>query len=166
MAAPFCQGGTMMDLFRTWPAARTPLLAIALAAGLGLSTGVIEAKDPGALKMGGKTNFCTRTSRSWFNACSASVVDDYWVARAKCLNVSDHAARADCFQTAKAERKDAAGNCKEGLDWRLSICQKTGEGRYDPVIDPANFETDYHHLRNPNPYFPLAVGNHWKYAGS
>jgi len=88
------------------------------------------------------------------------------VSKAKCINVSDDTARADCFQTAKDDRKEAAGSCKEGLDWRLSICKKTGQERYDPAIDPANFETDYHHLMNPNAYFPLGIGNHWKYAGS
>jgi len=142
--------------------ARTARLAIALAGGLGLSTGVATAK----VASGTKAHFCTDTSNAWFKSCSAAAADDYWVAKAKCINVSDDTARADCFQTAKDDRKEAAGSCKEGLDWRLSICKKTGQERYDPAIDPANFETDYHHLMNPNVYFPLGIGNHWKYAGS
>src|SRR5262249_26824214 len=47
----------------------------------------------------------------------------------------------------------------------LDACRLLGEGRYDPPFDPALFD-DPRSPTNPNPYFPLAVGDRWEYRSA
>jgi hypothetical protein len=48
---------------------------------------------------------------------------------------------------------------------RLNACKSLGEDRYDPEINPALYDGDFAHLTNPNPYFPLGIGDRWEYRG-
>jgi hypothetical protein len=107
--------------------------------------------------------FCTQTAQALFAACSAGTTDDSFVKKGICINISDATARSQCFNELTTERNDARQLCKEQRDWRLDACKLLGEERYDPNFDPANFENDVRHLTNPNLYFPLKVGNKWKY---
>jgi hypothetical protein len=112
----------------------------------------------------GADGFCSRTARTVFRACGFEIQDDYWISVANCINVSDAAQRAACLADAAAERSDAAQLCSEQLAGRLETCQSLGEQRYDPDLDPARFDDDPKNPSNPNPYFPLKVGNRWDYS--
>lgn len=42
------------------------------------------------------------------------------------------------------------------------VCEALDEDRYDPDLDPADFELEFTGI---NPYFPLVPGNEWVYEG-
>ena len=110
--------------------------------------------------------FCSQTANLVFRACGHEAEDDFLIASAKCVNVSDDAERAECFADAKATRSEDRQLCKEQLSGRLDNCKSIGEERYDPDFDPADFDKDFSNLPNPNPYFPLRIGNRWEYHGA
>jgi hypothetical protein len=112
-----------------------------------------------------KGRFCSQTANLVFRACQHGVLDDFLIASANCLNVSDPAERSQCVAQAKASRGEDRQLCQEQLDGRLVACETLGEERYDPDLDPALFDDDLAHLTNPNPYFPLKVGYRWEYRG-
>jgi hypothetical protein len=109
--------------------------------------------------------YCTATARKLYTACGYEVQDDYAVAAAKCLNVSDKDERSDCYEEAREALAEGRKVCRDQLKWRRQGCALLGEDRYDPDFDPASFENDFTNLANPNPYFPLGIGNHWEYRG-
>ncbi len=108
---------------------------------------------------------CSETAETLFTACGFQTQDDFYVARAVCLNTSDDAERLQCEQDAESARDEATALCQGQKDTRLAACASLGEGRYDPDIEPVLFETKYTRLANPNRYFPLTIGNRWKYSG-
>ena len=142
----------------------TPAIAVAmccaLATGTALAGGGVAADHPG------KGRFCSATTLAQFKACGYETLDDFFVAKAKCINVSDEKKRKECFVEAKAVRAEANQLCRAQRGQRLEICDELGEARYDPDFDPADFDSDYTNLTNPNPYFPLTIGYRWDYAGS
>lgn len=115
-----------------------------------------------ALANGG---FCSRTASAQLTACRHEVRDDFYTARASCINVSDREDRADCFAVAKEERRDDNRLCREQRRARRDLCDALGEDRYDAHFDPAAFDADFRKLTNPNPYFPLGIGSRWEYVG-
>lgn len=106
-------------------------------------------------------NFCTQTADSLLSACKAEVNDDGFVKKAICLNLSDAAERDECFAELASERKESLEHCQEQRSWRGDACKVLGQDRYDPEIDPAEFDHDFKNLTKPNPYFPLTIGNQW-----
>src|SRR5262245_16923317 len=130
----------------------TAMLAIAV--GLTLAAGSASAAR--------KEKACTQTAKALFSACKAEVVDDGFVKKAICINVSEEAERDQCFAELKEERAEAKELCEAQRDTRLEACTVLGEARYDPSFDPALFD-DPKNPTNPNPYFPLTVGNRWEY---
>jgi hypothetical protein len=133
------------------------------ALGLGLAIVGVICSIPGVSAAGGH---CTDTANALFNACGFSVQDDFWVASARCINVSDPKERNECNQDAAQERRESSRLCRDQLNWRLAACGVIGEGRYDPDFDPAFFDSDFAHLTKPNPYFPLGIGNRWEYKSA
>ena len=131
-----------------------------LATGTALAGGSVAADDPG------ERRFCTATTLAQYDACRYETRDGFSIAKAKCINVSDGDKRAACFTTAREARAEARQLCRAQRAQRLEICGELGEARYDPDFDPADFDSDYRHLTNPNPYFPLTIGHRWDYAGS
>jgi hypothetical protein len=109
-----------------------------------------------------RDRFCSDTARTLFDACNAGVTDDSLVKKAICINISDAEQRDDCFDELEAARKEGTQLCAEQRDGRLDACKSLGEGRYDPDFDPALFD-DPRNPTNPNPYFPLKIGNRWEY---
>ncbi len=109
---------------------------------------------------------CSATAQALFRACGSEVQDDWWVASAKCINVSDEEKRAECYEEATKERREGNRSCSEQLGWRLDACGLLGEGRYDPDFDPKLFDDDFTHLTKPNRYFPLKIGNRWEYKSA
>ena len=116
--------------------------------------GIVSAQQPG---------FCSQTANLLFRACGNEAEDDFLVARAICVNEPEQADRAECNADAEASRDESLQLCQEQLDWRLEGCQLTGEDRYHPEFEPALFNNPKNPT-NPNPYFPLKIGNRWEYV--
>jgi hypothetical protein len=131
-------------------------LAMAFAAAMGFWLGATPALAAG--------RFCSATAFTLRQACQSDANDNFFVARAKCNNLSDPTARKECFVEAWAARKEDVQLCREQLAWRRLACKSLGEDRYDPEVDPALFD-DPRNPTKPNPYFPLSVGNKWEYRG-
>ena len=110
--------------------------------------------------------FCTQSANTLYRACGFETQDDYWVAIAQCINESDDADRAECQADAEAAKREQVQHCREVLDGRLQFCRALGEARYDPDFDEQLFETDYTNLPSLNPFFPIAIDNHWEFAGA
>lgn len=131
-----------------------------LVAGVVLISGTAGA-DPA------EAGSCTNTARSVLAACYAEAIDDLWIARGNCINLSDDRDRRDCRGEARAERRDARALCREQLAARRELCTALGEDRYDPEFDPADFvdPREIGDTVEPNPYFPLIPGTRWVYEG-
>ncbi len=128
---------------------------LAIAAGMVLAlTGVAAA-----------ASVCSDTALILFDACKAGVKNNSLVKEAVCLNVSESQERQQCSAEATDAQKEAKKLCVDQRDWRVHACKSTGEARYDPEFDPALFEDDARHPAHQNPYYPLNVGNTWKYSG-
>lgn len=110
-------------------------------------------------------NFCSRTADAQSRACGHEATDDFHKARAICINVSDQTERNACLNEAQTERTDANQLCGEQRVARKDLCGELGEARYNPEFDPADFDSNFANLTNPNPYFPLGIGNQWVYEG-
>jgi hypothetical protein len=126
---------------------------------LGLALGLALGAAPGGAAA--KARVCTQTASAQLDACKSEVKDDFFTARALCLNESDAAARDACFDEAKSEQQDAAEECREQRSARRELCAELGEEAYDPDADPADFDVDF--STPGNPFFPLAIGNTWVY---
>ena len=126
------------------------ILAIPSFALLALAAGP-AASAPGS--------FCSNTANLQLEACRHEVEDDYLVARAICINVSDGEERAECAGDARADRREERQVCREQRIARGELCDGIGEARYEPDFDPELFDDDFSNLTNPNPYFPLGIGN-------
>jgi hypothetical protein len=105
--------------------------------------------------------FCTGTAQTLLSACRATAQSDLLLAQAKCLNVSDRAARAACERQTQTDSQAALQLCDDESTVRQGACQRLGQGRYDPVINPANFTN-----KIDNPYFPLKPGTTFVYEGT
>ena len=123
------------------------VVAIGVAIGCVLGAGTALA--------GGDGRFCSATANDQFKACGNEVKDDFSVAHAKCVNVSDPGEREACLAEARAQRREGRQLCGEQRVARKALCAALGEDRYDPDFDPANFDSDFRNLTNPNPYRPL-----------
>ncbi|MBL8252930.1 MAG: hypothetical protein JNJ76_04930 [Candidatus Competibacter sp.] len=113
---------------------------------------------------GAKGGFCSQTADLLYRACGYELQDDFSVASAKCINVSDPEKQAQCFADAKTANREGRQLCREQLAGRRDACEALGESRYDPDIDPTQFD-DPKNPTNPNSYFPLKVANRWEYSG-
>jgi hypothetical protein len=131
------------------------VLAAAVAISVVFAAGPALARPPKA---------CTATANALFGSCKAEAVDDAFVAKAVCINISDEAQRGQCSDEIKSARAEKKQLCAEQREVRLDACTLLGEGRYDPDFNPALFD-DPKNPTNPNPYFPLTVGNRWEYRG-
>ena len=125
------------------------VVAIGIAIGCVLGAGSALAAGDG--------RFCSATANDQFKACGKEVKDDFFVAHAKCVNVSDPGEREACLAEAQAQRREGRPLCGEQRVARKALCAALGEDRYDPDFDPANFDSDFRNLTNPNPYRPLGI---------
>ncbi|MGH8528721.1 MAG: hypothetical protein ACRETN_02610 [Nevskiales bacterium] len=111
------------------------------------------------------SNFCTRTAGAQFNACRHEATDDFFKAKAICINVSDQTERNTCLSESQTTRTEDQELCDEQRTARLDLCDDLGEARYDPDFDPADFDTNFTNPLNLNPYRPVKIGHQWQYAG-
>jgi hypothetical protein len=140
-----------------FPKYRT-LAVVAFALGLGVAL----AAAPASARYWSRhhrAGYCTNTANLQYNACQNEVKDDYYIARAICLNLSDAEERGECDGDAREEISEGMQLCKDQRTARRELCGLLGEDRYDPDFDPDLFDDDFDDLTNPNPYFPLAIGN-------
>ncbi len=107
---------------------------------------------------------CSATAAALFKACRSEGLDDFYTARARCINLAGRGARDACFGDAREERREAGQLCRAQRRGRLEACRSLGEARYDPDFRPARFD-DPRDPAHPNPFFPLAIGNRWEYRG-
>lgn len=130
------------------------LLPAALMAMLGasLSAGATEAG-------------CLRVASLAVKACRFEVMDDYYTTAAICENLPQRRERRGCKHEVRKTLGENREVCREQRQARLDLCTLTGEDRYAPDFDPANFDhpDDIGNAVEPNPYFPLIVGNEWVY---
>ncbi len=147
-AVTACSSGSSGNLFAT--------------AGTGGGGGTGGTGGSGGAGGASANRFCTDTAEALFEACGFEVADDFANAEAICINEEDEAA---CLAEATAEQTAGRQLCTAQRDGRLNNCRSIGEGRYDPQFNPADFDTNFASLSNPNPYFPLKIGNRWDYAG-
>ena len=103
---------------------------------------------------------CTATANRLRNSCHDSAESDYRRALAICQNVSNVETRQACRDQAAHALSDAKETCRDQSDARLAACQKLGQDRYDPVINPTEFIQAVN-----NPYFPLRPGTTLVYEG-
>jgi hypothetical protein len=136
-------------------------MAMVLAAGVLVCGGVGRDRDAEAAPRGKK--YCSDTATAAFRACMGDVQDEYWTAIGRCTNVSNDAERAQCVADARTTRREGGHDCHDQQDARRAVCASLGEGRYDPDFTPANFDTDFTSLTNPNPFFPLGIGSQWEF---
>ncbi len=99
---------------------------------------------------------CTRTSGAALRACRHDVRDGYWIAIGQCRNLTS--GRPACTSEARDARAEEFDFCDETCSARQVICDNLGPGRYDPIVDPANFVSPAAAAASPNPYFPLTPG--------
>lgn len=116
-----------------------------------------------ASRKGGQV--CSATAQAQLSACQNEAEDDFFVATAVCLNLTDDEERAACLAQAGKTRQEEAQLCQEQRQARLDLCQTLGQEPYAPSFAPADFDSDFANLTNPNPYFPLAIGNVREYVG-
>lgn len=145
-------------------------LAVASALGFVLAAGVALADGNGTDRRGrgsggGSRSACSATAAALFAACKSETMDDAFTAKAKCINVRDAGERAACIGELRAERDENTELCREQRDGRLEACDSLGEDRYDPDLSPALFD-DPRSPTNPNPYFPLSIGDRWEFHTS
>jgi hypothetical protein len=134
------------------------MVALALKSTSALAAGVEEQIAQG--------KFCSATAQAALKACRNQTLDDYWNSVGRCINESDSRDRAQCMRDATAARDDADATCADQNQARAALCSAVGEDRYDPEFEARDFEKDFAHLANPNPYFPLAIGSQWEYRSA
>jgi len=108
---------------------------------------------------------CLTTARTMLAACGNDVRDELYTEKAKCLNLGDDEARAECVADAVDESGENTALCGDQYDARVDFCKELGEDRYDPAVDPAAYDDDFANPSNPNPYYPIAIGDHWEFEG-
>ena len=144
---------------------RAAALCGAVALALAATAGFAQDDDDDDFPALNDPRTCSATAGMLFAACGFELRDDYLVAKAKCINLVDAARRSECLREARQARNEASQACREQRDWRQGACNVLGEQRYDPLFTPDRFDSDFRGLSNPNPYFPLGIGNRWEYRG-
>jgi hypothetical protein len=138
-----------------------PLLGALMLAGAATAAQATDDDDHEPRDRG----YCTATAKLIYNACGFEARDDLMLAKAKCINLSDANQRGKCLADAREALREAGASCRAQLEGRRAACAVLGEGRYDPPFTPDRFDSDFRQLSNPNPYFPLGIGNRWVYLG-
>lgn len=96
---------------------------------------------------------CEQTAELAGQATRHELFEEFLVARANCINLTDPDQRADCEEEALEELMEGIDEAKEQFDARVDLCELLGGGPYDPQIDPKDFVKSVD-----NPYLPLVPG--------
>jgi hypothetical protein len=128
---------------------------------LAATIGTLAAVDP-RIARADEGNTCKATASAMFRACGPEGRDDATKALAHCMNLSDRAERVSCVKEARVALAEHDQLCSAQKRARRDACERLDGDRYDPDVAPGNFD-DPRNPSNPNPYFPLYVGNKWEY---
>ncbi len=96
-------------------------------------------------------NICGKTTQQLFQACQYDARTETRTGFAICLNISDRADSKACIRTTQQAHWATNAQCKEIREARNEVCDETGSGPYDPVIDPANFVSGIDNRYTPFP---------------
>lgn len=135
---------------------RVPVARTVLAAGVPLIFNLVNVAAAAR-----PTNFCLLASAASDRSCQAGAQSDYWLALAKCDNLSKAVDRKACQQQAQADLNDAQLSCDEQDDAHDAVCQQLGGAPYDPVINPAKFSATI-----TNQYLPMTPGTIFVYESN
>jgi len=124
------------------------------------------AAEPTVNDLIAQGKFCTATAAAMSRACSNEALDDYWTGLGICINESDGHDRSECSTDLKDSFDEANEECAAQRQARVNLCKRVGEERYDPEFEARDFDRDFRALTNPNPYFPLTIGNRWVYRSA
>jgi hypothetical protein len=124
------------------------------------------ATEPTVNDLIAQGKFCTATATAVARACSNESLDDYWLGLGICINESDGRDRTECVTDLKDSLDEATDECAAQRKARVDLCKTLGEDRYDPEFEARDFDRDFRNLTNPNPYFPLGIGNRWVYRSA
>jgi hypothetical protein len=138
------------------PTPRRVLAALALFACAG---------TPWAQSLEAQGRYCSATANTILQSCKYEALDDYYKTRAGCINLTETTERLQCNSSATLARSEGLESCNEQLENRLAACQVLGEARYDPEVEPEQFDANFAKVTL-NPYLPLKIGNRWQYGGS
>ena len=69
---------------------------------------------------------CRQTAQDTLTSCRNAAQSDYSLALAKCDNLADPAARAQCQSQASTDLNDAQQTCQEQNDVRIAACDRLG----------------------------------------
>ena len=135
-----------VQLTRTLVLMSTPLLAVVFAT----ATQARDARWQGV---------CSATAKLQRSACKREAAGDLYTQKAFCLNGTE---MHDCFLEARESHSEAREECRDQYHARRELCGEIGEAAHDPDMDPSGFQ-DPRNPAQPNPWFPLDVGNRWVY---
>jgi hypothetical protein len=124
------------------------------------------AAEPTINDLVAQGKFCTATAAAVARACSNQTLDDYYIGVGICINESDGRDRTECFTDVKDSLDEATAECAAQRKARVDLCKTVGEERYDPEFEARDFDRDFRNLTNPNPYFPLGIGNRWEFRSA
>ncbi len=122
--------------------------------------------DPAFDELIAQGKFCSATAQAAFRACGNQTLDDYWIAVGICTNEKEGDDRTVCLKDADDTRVEDNALCREQRVARNGLCDAVGQGRYDPEFEPGAFDSDFTMLSNPNPYYPLGIGNQWDFRSA
>ncbi len=125
---------------------------VAMLLGICLVSNTLAASSP---------NLCKQTTTDMLQSCKDGIRSDYFLAVAKCHNLSTKKERRECRKQANKDLKSDAELCKDQFMARKDVCNTLGKGPYDPVINPADFVGAID-----NSYFPLTPGTTYIYEGT
>ncbi len=108
---------------------------------------------------------CSRTTNAQLLSCKSEVQEEYFERQGNCFNFADIDEQQECFSEAAEERVEALEECGDIEEEHDKLCAIFGEDPYDPDLDSLTFLTVEEIAANPNPFFPLVVGNVWVYEG-
>jgi hypothetical protein len=146
------------QITKRWGSMNRTWLGVA-AAGTGLLVGISLSSGAAQARWDANRD-CDEVAQSQLQGCRNSAQETYWIAIARCDNDAAEDPSGLCPRAAAQELSAERADCDEQLDARREVCDQLGGGKFNPVIDPANFST-----RIDNPYFPLEPGTTFIYEG-
>ncbi len=106
----------------------------------------------------GAQGACKKSAADAHHSCRKAAAAEFWLQRAKCLNLPSAQLRLECIADALHALDEAFDGCEEQLDARREVCESLGGGIYHPEIDPDDFVEVIDH-----PYLPFLPGASWVY---
>jgi hypothetical protein len=115
-------------------------------------------------------SICAKSAQVLKQACLTDTSVNYGESSAVCLNLTNAAARKDCYATARQDKVATTQDCRETFEARQELCEELGGAAYEPpfggafapnFVDPLGIGAGV----APNVYYPLVPGSKRVYAG-